>query len=58
MTAETDFKKLIRERQQKTGESYTSARTHLMRSRSNRLGLLPQAEEGPPRERTEAIASR
>lgn len=31
MTAQKDLKKLIRARQQKTGESYTTARTHVTR---------------------------
>jgi|HubBroStandDraft_1064217.scaffolds.fasta_scaffold03633_3 hypothetical protein len=48
MTAKSDLKKLIRERQQKTGESYTSARVHVMRARSERLGLPPEAERSPP----------
>lgn len=32
MTDKKDFKKLVRERMAKTGESYTSARMHLLRS--------------------------
>lgn len=35
MTAHKDFKRIIRERQQKTGESYTAARAHLLRERSD-----------------------
>ncbi len=38
MTAHRDLKKIIRERQKKTGESYTSARAHVMRDRATRLG--------------------
>src|SRR5260370_42407953 len=48
MTAQSDLKKLIRERQQKTGESYTAARVHVMRARSERLGVPPDAEGGAP----------
>ena len=42
MTARRDFKKLIRERQRKTGKSYTSARIHLMRERRAPLGEADQ----------------
>lgn len=34
MTAHRDFKRIIRERQSKTGESYTAARTHVIRERA------------------------
>jgi hypothetical protein len=34
MTAHKDLKSIIRERQRKTGESYTAARVHVMRSRA------------------------
>jgi hypothetical protein len=37
MTAHRDLKKVIRERQKKTGESYTAARTHVMRDRAELL---------------------
>ena len=39
MTAHRDLKKLIRERQAKTGESYTAARVHVMSQRAELLGL-------------------
>jgi hypothetical protein len=40
MTAHRDLKTIIRERQSKTGESYTSARVHVMRERATLLGLV------------------
>ena len=39
MTAHRDLKRIIRERQKKTGESYTSARAHVIRDRAALLGL-------------------
>jgi hypothetical protein len=39
MTAQRDLKRIIRERQKKTGESYTASRAHVMRDRAARLGL-------------------
>jgi len=44
MTAHRELKQIIRERQQKTGESYTAARAHVMRERAERLGLDPSPE--------------
>jgi hypothetical protein len=44
MTAHKDFKNIIRQRQQKTGESYTAARAHVLRKRNQLLGL---AEDTP-----------
>ena len=38
MTTHRDLKRIIRERQSKTGESYTAARTHVMRERAALLG--------------------
>jgi hypothetical protein len=43
MTAHQDLKKIIRERQRKTGESYTAARQHVMRERAVLLGLESEA---------------
>jgi hypothetical protein len=43
MTAHHDLKKIIRERQGKTGESYTAARQHVMRERAVLLGLESEA---------------
>ena len=39
MTAHRDLKRIIRERQKKTGESYTAARAHVMRERAAMLRL-------------------
>jgi tetratricopeptide (TPR) repeat protein len=46
MTAQSDLKNIVRERQQKTGESYTTARRHVMRARAALLGL-PEATPSP-----------
>jgi len=37
MTAHKDLKRIIRERQKKTGESYTAARVHLVRNHATVL---------------------
>lgn len=55
MTAHRDLKKIIRERQKKTGESYTVARNHVMRARAERLGLDPDVTASPDKTRTEAV---
>lgn len=39
MTARKDLKSIIRDRQKKTGESYTAAHAHVMRDRAALLGL-------------------
>ena len=39
MTAHRDLKRIIHERQTKTGESYTAARVHVMRDRAELLDL-------------------
>jgi tetratricopeptide (TPR) repeat protein len=44
MTAKRDLKSIIRDRQRKTGESYTAAHAHVMRARAELLGI---AEEPP-----------
>ena len=44
MTSHRDLKRIIRERQSKTGESYTAARRHVMRERATLLG---EAHPGP-----------
>jgi uncharacterized protein YndB with AHSA1/START domain len=41
MTSHRDFKRLVRRRMQKTGESYTTARAQLVRSRRPRAQLAP-----------------
>jgi hypothetical protein len=48
MTAHRDLKRIIRERQKKTGESYTAARTHVVRDRTRPRSLetdVPAASE-------------
>lgn len=45
MTAHKDLKRIIRDRQSKTGESYTAARAHVVRERDVRCGL--RAEHPP-----------
>jgi hypothetical protein len=45
MTAHRDLKSIIRERQHKTGESYTTARAHVMRERARLLGVEPEGSE-------------
>ena len=47
MTANRDLKRIIRERQGRTGESYTAARAHVMRERVALRG--PPAEEAAAR---------
>ncbi|MHB8874019.1 MAG: hypothetical protein ACYC8T_10070 [Myxococcaceae bacterium] len=55
MTANKDLKTIIRERQSKTGESYTTARAHVMRARAERLGLPEAATNADKRQRLEAV---
>ena len=56
MTAHRDLKNIIRERQEKTGESYAAARVHVMRERAERLGLEPEdAPATAPPERADAV---
>ena len=53
MTTKRDLKSIIRDRQRKTGESYTAARLHVMRERAQLLGIAhepePTAVHGPVR---------
>ena len=49
MTAHRDLKRIIRTRRQKTGESYTAARAHVMRERAALLGLDADAGTEPVR---------
>lgn len=44
MTTHRDLKRIIRERQSKTGESYTAARSHVLRERA---ALLGETQEDP-----------
>jgi hypothetical protein len=39
MTVKRDFKSIVRDRQRKTGESYTTARAHVERERKRQLGI-------------------
>lgn len=57
MTTKRDFKSITRERQRKTGESYTAARVHVMRERAHLLGIpdesspiTPHVSEAPASE--------
>jgi hypothetical protein len=55
MTANRDLKRIIRERQRKTGESYTAARAHVMRTRAELLGLPESSATPEPKQGLEAI---
>ncbi|MGH8220295.1 MAG: tetratricopeptide repeat protein [Steroidobacteraceae bacterium] len=56
MTAFRDLKRIIRERQVKTGESYTAARVHVMRERAVLLGETPEGSlASEPTTRLEAV---
>lgn len=55
MTAHRDFKNIIRERQAKTGESYTAARRHVARARAELLGLAADESTGVAKERADAV---
>ena len=48
MTTKRDLKSIIRERQHKTGESYTAARVHVMRERAQRLGIADEPHAANP----------
>jgi tetratricopeptide (TPR) repeat protein len=55
MTAKRDLKLIIRDRQHKTGESYTAAHAHVMRARAALLGIADEPEPpAPPPVRVEA----
>jgi tetratricopeptide (TPR) repeat protein len=45
MTVKRDLKSIIRDRQTKTGESYTAARAHVMHERAKLLGLTERRDE-------------
>ena len=49
MTTHRDLKQIIRTRQAKTGESYTTARAHVMRARAALLGISEPAQQQTPR---------
>ncbi|MCK6532389.1 MAG: tetratricopeptide repeat protein [Polyangiaceae bacterium] len=46
MTAHRDLKRIIRDRQKKTGESYTAARAHVLRERTAVTGLHDDPADG------------
>lgn len=48
MTAHRDLKKIIRTRQEKTGESYTTARAQILRARAERLERPDPLSESDP----------
>jgi hypothetical protein len=50
-----ELKSIIRERQSKTGESYTAARAHVMRARTELLGLPEGSTTSDHKQRVEAI---
>jgi len=54
MTAHRDLKRIIRDRQGKTGESYTAARAHVMRERAELLGLGADEPRAAPPARVDA----
>lgn len=55
MTVQKDLKHLIRNRQAKTGESYSTARAHVMSERASRLGLAPDNPVGVAPSRVDAV---
>ena len=55
MTAHRDLKSIIRERQLKTGESYTAARAHVIRARAQLLGIPEPSPCAAPHQPLDAI---
>jgi hypothetical protein len=56
VTAHRDLKNIIRDRQKKTGESYTAARVHVMCERAGLLGLPAEQAPAPVlQQRAEAV---
>lgn len=55
MTTKSDLKKRVRDRQRKTGESFTAARVHVMRTRAELLGLPNDVEATTAPIRADAI---
>jgi len=55
MTVKRDLKSIIRERQRKTGESYTAARVHVMRERAELLGVADEPVAIAEPARVEAV---
>ncbi|HEX4418019.1 MAG TPA: tetratricopeptide repeat protein [Kofleriaceae bacterium] len=48
MTTKKDFKSIVRDRQRKTGESYTAALAHVQRERARLLGVPEEVSTAPP----------
>jgi tetratricopeptide (TPR) repeat protein len=55
MTADKKLKSIIRERQKKTGESYTAARANVIRARVDVLGLTDDLSRTEQQKKIEAI---
>lgn len=55
MTVHRDLKRIVRERQKKTGEPYTTARAHVMRDRAALLGLETDAPTTTEPVRVDAV---
>lgn len=55
MAAQKDLKRIVRARQQKTGESYTTARAHVMLDRAEMFGLEPAESAQLATTRAEAV---
>ncbi len=55
MTAHKNLKSIIRERQRKTGESYTAARVHVLRARNEVLGIEDSERAQLQPDRIEAV---
>jgi len=55
MTAHRDLKNIIRERQRKTGEAYTTARAHVLREQNRLLASDPDGSQAPAPVRADAV---
>ena len=55
MTAQSDLKLRIRDRQAKTGESYSTARAHVLRARAEILGLPTEPTTSPSQQREAVV---
>jgi tetratricopeptide (TPR) repeat protein len=55
MTAHRDLKRIIRDRQRETGESYTAARAHVMRARAALFGRDADASATTEPKRVDAV---
>jgi hypothetical protein len=57
MTVKRDFKRRVRQRQARTGESYVTARRHMLASRPGGAAAGERAEDGDGEAHTDAAAS-